>query len=249
VREQLELLVSLQELDNGIIALEDERNKIPDLLESLEDKAVTNEKRLEEVLSEIGSLDDEKTEKHRSVELERLRLKNTRNKESTIQNIKQYEAFVKEVETQEKGGDDLESELKEIAKRTEELTTEKKELEKAIESVRSEISQKYDELKNELKERDKELDGLYDKRNDLAEKIPESLYLKYERIAERKDDLAVAYVEHGHCMACNMAIPPQMFNELIKGDKLMACPACQRIIVYRAVEEEVAEEVAEEEKA
>jgi predicted nucleic acid-binding Zn-ribbon protein len=29
-----------------------------------------------------------------------------------------------------------------------------------------------------------------------------------------------------------MAIPPQRFNELIRGEKLMDCPSCRRIIYW-----------------
>lgn len=240
MREQLELLVALQELDTHIVGLEDERNKIPEAINNLEEKVVVKEKRLEDVMSQLATLEDEKNEKKRAVELEKIRLKNTRNKESTIQNIKQYEAFVKEVETTEKSGEELESELKQINHRVSELSEEKKKLEGEIEKARAEIRGRRRELEDELKIRDEELDKLYDERDDLAEKIPEGLYLKYERIAEKKDDIAVAFVEHGHCSACNMAIPPQMYNELMRGDQLMACPACQRILFYRPPREDAA---------
>jgi len=36
----------------------------------------------------------------------------------------------------------------------------------------------------------------------------------------------------GHCIICNMAIPPQMYNELIRGDQLMTWPACNRIVAH-----------------
>jgi hypothetical protein len=36
----------------------------------------------------------------------------------------------------------------------------------------------------------------------------------------------------GVCQCCHLAIPPQKFNELIKGEKMMSCPHCMRIIYW-----------------
>jgi predicted nucleic acid-binding Zn-ribbon protein len=35
-----------------------------------------------------------------------------------------------------------------------------------------------------------------------------------------------------------MAIPPQQFNEIRKGERLHLCPTCQRILYYREEEQE-----------
>jgi predicted nucleic acid-binding Zn-ribbon protein len=43
---------------------------------------------------------------------------------------------------------------------------------------------------------------------------------------------AVGPVKNGICQACNMNIPPQRFNELIKGNSLLFCPNCRRIIYW-----------------
>ncbi len=232
IQHQLMLLVELQELDNEIIEFEEERDKIPGQLEGLEDVLHERRKKLEEVENRMVIIEDDLGEKKQSLDLERLKLKNTRNKETAIQNIKQYEAFVKEVETQEKTSDELEIELKELDQQIEELRKEKALLSEEIKQITEDQAAKRRGLEERIVELDKTLEELYDLRDEKQENIRESIYLKYEYIAERKEGLAVAEVQHGHCLACNMAIPPQMFNELIRGNQLMSCPACGRILVY-----------------
>jgi predicted nucleic acid-binding Zn-ribbon protein len=44
--------------------------------------------------------------------------------------------------------------------------------------------------------------------------------------------IGVAEALDGRCSACNMAIRLQFFQELRKGDQVMACEACLRILYY-----------------
>jgi predicted nucleic acid-binding Zn-ribbon protein len=58
------------------------------------------------------------------------------------------------------------------------------------------------------------------------------LLRQYERLHKR---IGVAVVEavDGKCTGCHMNLPPQQYNELMRGDKLFTCPACVRILVYK----------------
>ena len=44
--------------------------------------------------------------------------------------------------------------------------------------------------------------------------------------------LAVAPVQNGTCQGCNMNIPPQLFNQLQRGDSIELCATCNRIIYW-----------------
>ncbi len=233
IREQLMLLMELQELDNEIIEFELGREEIPDKMGDLEGGLLEKRKSLDEIETQIHGIEDELVERQKKMDLEKLKLKNTRNKEAAIQNIKEYEAFIKEIETQEKTSGDYDREITALNERLEILKEDYAKIEKEIEALTATQLEQKRELKETLAKLDETLEELYDRRDELADKLEEDIYLKYEYIAERKDGIAVAPVEHGHCSVCNMAISPQMYNELIRGDWLMACPACNRILVYK----------------
>lgn len=232
IQEQLVLLTELQKLDNEIIEFEEAREMIPEHLGELETPLLGKRNTFEEIESQMHIIEGEHDEKKRTLDLERIKLKNTRNKEMAVQNIKQYEAFVKEIETQELTSEDIEADIKKLNTRFEELKIEREILKTEIEELDKEQVVKRDEMERKKIEIDKALEKMYDRRDDLSDDLDEEIYLKYEYIAERKDGIAVAEVEHGHCSSCNMAIPPQMLNELIRADRLMGCPACSRILVY-----------------
>jgi len=48
----------------------------------------------------------------------------------------------------------------------------------------------------------------------------------------KKGGIAISPVIKGVCQMCHLGIPPQKFNELIKGETLMTCPNCMRIIYW-----------------
>ena len=44
---------------------------------------------------------------------------------------------------------------------------------------------------------------------------------------------AIVPVINGVCQGCFMSIPPQQFNDILRGDKLLNCPTCQRILYHQ----------------
>ena len=70
-------------------------------------------------------------------------------------------------------------------------------------------------------------------RDALAAMVPAEQLRVYERIraGNRKSGTAVAAVHGEYCQSCQMSITAQELTELIKGEKLVICRTCQRILV------------------
>jgi len=54
----------------------------------------------------------------------------------------------------------------------------------------------------------------------------------YDHLRKFKDGIAISPVTGGVCQACHMGIPPQKYNELIRGEELLNCPNCHRIMYW-----------------
>ena len=59
----------------------------------------------------------------------------------------------------------------------------------------------------------------------------------YQRVIRQRGADALAVVEEGACMGCNMAVTSQMLNDLINCDTLVFCRSCGRVL-YMAEETE-----------
>jgi predicted nucleic acid-binding Zn-ribbon protein len=73
-------------------------------------------------------------------------------------------------------------------------------------------------------------------RDALAKAVPAEQLRVYERIraGNRKSGTAVAAVHGEYCQSCQMSITSQELTELIKGEKLVICRTCQRILVLES---------------
>lgn len=231
---QLERLLELQDVDVEIMALEDQREEIPKKMKRHDEAVFATRRSLEENDHQIAMIEEELSAKKRLRDLERIRKKNARAKEPAAESAKPYDDFVTEREDGELTGEELDVVLKSLHTRLEELRSAKSRLQTEVEELARARDEGHLALNARQTELDELLDTLYDRRDEMAEGVSEGLLLKYERIAERKDGIAISRVEHGHCLACNMAIPPQLYNQLMKRNQLMTCPACNRILVYTA---------------
>ncbi len=76
-----------------------------------------------------------------------------------------------------------------------------------------------------------------------AVKLGNNVMPYYERLSKSGRNPAVVAVIAGKCTGCNMALPPQAFNQLLaKNGTFMTCSHCQRIIYHQASPAPPAEE-------
>jgi hypothetical protein len=58
------------------------------------------------------------------------------------------------------------------------------------------------------------------------------MFKRYEFIRQRRNGTAIAPVREGVCLGCNMNVLPQQFIDLQKGEEILQCPHCQRILYW-----------------
>ena len=73
---------------------------------------------------------------------------------------------------------------------------------------------------------------LKDERAGIVKSITPSLYQRYERVRVSRRGRAIAEVVEGRCTACQISLRPQYFQDLKRGDQILSCESCQRILYY-----------------
>lgn len=238
MKELLAQLVSLQaidleidQIDNAIKAEQDGLDKRISALAKRE--AFINE--LQETISsqqkECRTLEGEMADKMDHV-------RDRQSKMMQVQTGREQTALLKEIEDAKKSAKENEEKIVAIMLSIEKLTTqitEEKNLLKGEKELVVEETEKVRATIEAINKGKKEKDG---QRNDQATKIKASTLRKYTTLRQRRNGLAVVNVVDGVCQGCFMAIPPQLFNMLLRGDQLFECPTCQRMIHYiRPVEQ------------
>ncbi len=76
------------------------------------------------------------------------------------------------------------------------------------------------------------LKKLKGKRTTLTSQIEASTLSTYERIRRRGGGLAFVAVRERRCSACKMVVPHQIYVHLRKGDDILACESCGRLLYW-----------------
>ena len=58
------------------------------------------------------------------------------------------------------------------------------------------------------------------------------------RKLKKENGLAIAKVRNEVCTGCNMNIPPQLYNEVLKLNRLIQCPNCKKILSVSSAKSE-----------
>jgi predicted nucleic acid-binding Zn-ribbon protein len=239
LNELLSQLVSLQvidlEIDQIDNAIKDEQNELDDRISALAKReALINE--LQESITaqekESRTLEAEMTDKMDHV-------RERQSKMMQVQTGREQTALLKEIEDAKKNAKENEEKIvalmESIENLTEQIGTEKNML-KGEKKLVTEETEKVRTAIAKINRGKKEKDN---RRKKQAKNIKASTLKKYDTLRQRRGGVAVVNVVDGVCQGCFMALPPQRYNMLLKGDQILDCPTCQRMNYYiPPVEEE-----------
>lgn len=232
MRQELLVLEELFKVQQRISGLEVKLDHVPEPIRALERELELLEKAHTDLKGEHKTQADQRHEKRRELDLETLRLRNAKKKEAQVSNQREMEAFLREISTVEQTIRELESQVSQLDHLEKAAAERLKEHDGKLERVRKDVHSAQKRHEEENHDGEAELDGLYDKRDGLFDKLSPRVRDIYHRISERAaNGLAVAHTGGGVCSACHMSIPMQMYNELLTGDRFHQCPSCRRILL------------------
>ncbi len=236
MKEQIFLLIKLQNADSEIEGIKSRKRDLPEQKEALADKLKIFEDAVEEGTKRLD--DSNKTHRERESHLKNgtENVKKTKSKLLEVKTNKEYEATLKEIDSINMKNSQIEDEIIYILDDIENTRKNLKIKESELADYRTIYDRKTEKIETELNSIDSVLDKMMKKYDKIREKVNLSLLKKYDILKERRNGYAVAPVWKEVCEGCHMNIPPQMYNELQKPEKLILCPNCNRIIYWESRE-------------
>jgi predicted nucleic acid-binding Zn-ribbon protein len=229
-RDQIELLVELQQKEIEAARFQTELDKIP----AKTDLMTSDLKEFEEAIeAQTTALKELKTV-YRSFDIQiqenQARIKKREEQLRAVTTNKEYQAILKEIEEIKKADSRIEDETIECLDEIDAAAKEVKEKEVTYSEEKDVVNQKIAELEAEAEKQRKILNKLLSKNKTLSGKIDPELMKQFVFIKSQARGIAIVEVKEAICQGCNMNIPPQMYNELHKEDELRSCPHCHRMI-------------------
>lgn len=232
MKQQVELLVELQQIDSERKRIETKKHDLPVELERLKTKLRDFEEKVEEERKKIEDLYERHRLKENELKKGNEALKKTKSRLLEVKTNKEYQALLKEIEVVNGRNDERESEIINVLEAIDTVKAQLEQEEKEYTVFRSERESDIRKIEEEINSIDSVLITIQKKYGDVKELIHADHLRRYDIIKQKRNNRAVVPVWKEICGGCHMNIPPQMYNELQKYEELMLCPHCNRIIYW-----------------
>jgi len=230
--KELETLLIIQSIDIRFDEIKRGKEDFPKEIEKLKENLDLLSNAMEQDLATIEELKKRRRMVERELDEIELKFQKSKSRLNDVKSNKEYQAVLKEIEEQKEF---IFQKEEVVIKCMEDIEIQEEEC--ADNNVTLKESQKEYKIKQEeflqrMRDLDKEEQSLSEKRIQLCQNVDKNLYERYNGLRKNLRGRVVASVIDTICQGCNLGIPPQQYNELIKGGSIKSCPHCNRIIYW-----------------
>lgn len=228
----IELANRLQSLDRRISELNTEIGALPRHIAEIEKVLDSHLRRLETDKAALAANNKDRKRLEEDIKTHEQKISKLRDQTLQAKTNEQYRAFQNEIHYFEGEIRKAEDHILDLMSESEPLEANVKKAEEALAKEKKQVEAEKASARERTAADRKQLEELTGERNGLVSGLKPQVYSAYERIRQKRGGRAVAEVVDGRCSACQIALRPQFFQDLRKGEQLMFCESCGRILFY-----------------
>jgi uncharacterized protein len=226
----IKLAIRLQNLDDRAAVLTKEISALPRHLAEVEQKLESHRRRLDADHAALASNQKERKRLEGEIQAQDPKISRLKNQMEAVKNNEQYRAFQHEIEFCQQEIRRFEDRILELMSESEPLEKNVKEAEAALAVEKRQVEAEKKQVEERTGEDRKELDALRKERAGIMAQMTPRVAAEYERIRKARAGVAIAEALNGRCSKCNISLRPQFLQELRRGDTIMICESCKRIL-------------------
>ena len=233
MKAELEHLVALQNTDNSIRRLQADIQAIPQRRAEIEKEFDQRAFEIRAIETRRDTARAERTRLENELAEQRAKAERGERNLMSSKNEHEYTAAIREADAARKAASQLETQILEQMEVLDQSEKELQERAPEVDKMRGEMETRLKEFEVQTQRQEAELTSARAERERLLATLPKPMSTLYNRIAARiRDGIAVAEARNGSCTACFMALRPQMMAEVRRGDDIITCDNCNRILYY-----------------
>jgi predicted nucleic acid-binding Zn-ribbon protein len=233
VKAELSQLIALQKTDTNIRRLQAE-------IESIPERRAEIEKEFDQRAFEIRGLEERRDAAfHERARLEKEIFEQKQRAERADKNLMsskkqdEYTAAIREADAARKQISAFETQVLEQMEAFETAEKELSERAPEVEKLGADMRARFAEFDEQVKRQQQEMDAARAERERMMKDLPKATSALFNRISARiRDGIAMAEARNGACTACYMALRPQIMADVRRGNEVITCDNCNRILYY-----------------
>ncbi len=238
MQSDLEMLLKLQVIDYDLGELERSKEYLPDMMENLRREIEEAENLFHNTQKEIS---DSKV-MQKSLELEiasrQAELKKLQDQMMAIKTNKEYDALVSQIDVVKGAINEKETQLFEIVEKLEKLESDVKDYETRGKEIQERNSRELKILQEKMDSVGSKIQIKEEERGNITVRVPKRTMSVYEMVRKSRGGTVVVPVRKRACGACYKALPPHRIQEIKRGDQIITCDNCGRMLIWHNGESE-----------
>jgi uncharacterized protein len=233
---EIENLLHLQEADKEIRRLQDEIAELPKRVAAIEHKLADTKLQLEKAQAAVKADEGARRKFETNITDLRGRISKYRDQSLDVKTNEQYKALLHEIQFTEKEIAATEDKILELMVNADARDKEVKAAQAELKAEAAEIEKEKEEARKRTAEDEKQLTEWRGKRNQMRAGVNEDLLRHYERVAKFRGS-GISEVRDHKCMACQVMLRPQIYNDVRTGQQTVVCDSCQRVLYFNPANE------------
>ena len=234
MNKYLEQLVELSAIDKDIDDFTPRLEKVQSVLKATKDEQAAILAQIEEATTSVTELKNQKSQTNAHIAAFSATIKDVAKKSGVAKTEKEIKALQLEDELAK---EQLEAANEEV-ERLEKIIDSKNALKSELEAKAAELGENLAKIESEISAEvgaiEQQRDEIYAKKNKLVGEMNQKILTFYDKIRKWAHNTAVVPVKKQACYGCFMQINDKTYSAVIKGEDIVTCPHCGRILYKEA---------------
>lgn len=236
MKDQINILVSLQQIEIESLSVKAHLCSISKRLDLLGSNRTELNLRIAEETDKIEESRKQYRSHESDIKQNQIMIKRSQERLNSIKNNREYQALLKEIEELKRTNSATEELMIDCLNQIDDAEKKTAAMQEELQQVEEGILQEQQIVDAETESAGKRLQELDKERLKMSAKIDTDVLKLFQKVqSQQVRGNAVVPVQDAVCHGCYVNIPPQMYNELQRCDKLRMCPNCQRIIYWKQI--------------
>lgn len=236
MNKYLEQLVDLAQIDKEIDGFGPRLEKVERVLRATKDEQAGIVEQISNIDEAVAELKSQKSQTNAHIAEFSAKIKDVSKKSSAAKTEKEIKALQLEDEL---AREQLEAANEEI-ERLEKIIANKNDLKTELEAKSAELTTSLQKIEADIAQEvsaiEKERAEIYAKKDKLIGDMNQKILTFYEKIRKWAHNTAVVPVKKQACYGCFMQINDKTYSAVIKGEDVVTCPHCGRILYKETAE-------------
>jgi predicted nucleic acid-binding Zn-ribbon protein len=231
-------LIALQQADREILRLKEEIAALPKRVAAIEERLAGTRALLDKAKAAVKADEAARRKYESGIQDQQQKISKYRDQSLAVKTNEQYKALLHEIQFAEQDIRAHEDKILELMVNAEVREKDVKAAEATLKAETAEIEKEKIEARQRTAEDEKQLAEWNAKRDTARAGVDADLLRQYDRVAKHRGTGLSEARDH-KCLACQVMLRPQTYNEVRALTHVVTCESCQRILYYDPSNDEV----------